>query len=102
MRILIAEDNDDLNRVVTAALKLNGYDVDSSFDGEEAMEYLKTTGYDAIILDLMMSTMDGMEVLKRLREMNIFTPVLILTAKSEVEDKISGLDAGADDYLTKP
>lgn len=102
MKILLAEDTRDMNHVLTAALIHEGYDVDSAFDGEEALDFVRTNGYDAMVLDIMMPKKDGLQVLKELREENIVTPVLLLTAKAEVDDRVNGLDAGADDYLTKP
>ena len=102
MKILLAEDTKDMNHVLTAALTHEGYDVDSAFDGEEALDFVRTNGYDAMVLDIMMPKKDGLQVLKELREENIVTPVLLLTAKAEVDDRVNGLDAGADDYLTKP
>ena len=102
MKILLAEDTRDMNHVLTAALTHEGYDVDSAFDGEEALDFVRTSGYDAMVLDIMMPKKDGLQVLKELREENIVTPVLLLTAKAEVDDRVNGLDAGADDYLTKP
>lgn len=102
MKILFAEDTKDLNRVVSAALSHAGYDVDSAFDGVEASEFLDENGYDVIVLDIMMPRKDGMQVLKELRARKIMTPVIMLTAKTEVDDRVAGLDAGADDYLTKP
>ena len=102
MKILLAEDTRDMNHVLTAALTHEGYDVDSVFDGEEALDFVRTNGYDAMVLDIMMPKKDGLQVLKELREENIVTPVLLLTAKAEVDDRVNGLDAGADDYLTKP
>lgn len=102
MKILLAEDTGDMNHVLTAALTHEGYDVDSAFDGEEALDFVRTNGYDAMVLDIMMPKKDGLQVLKELREENIVTPVLLLTAKAEVDDRVNGLDAGADDYLTKP
>ena len=102
MKILLAEDTRDMNHVLTAALTHEGYDVDSAFDGEAALDFVRTNGYDAMVLDIMMPKKDGLQVLKELREENIVTPVLLLTAKAEVDDRVSGLDAGADDYLTKP
>lgn len=102
MKILLAEDTRDMNHVLTAALTHEGYDVDSAFDGEEALDFVRTNGYDAMVLDIMMPKKDGLQVLKELREENIVTPVLLLTAKTEVDDRVNGLDAGADDYLTKP
>lgn len=102
MKILFAEDTADLNRAVSVALKIQGFDVDSVFDGEEALTMLTKEGYDCIILDIMMPKKDGLEVLKELRKRHILTPVLLLTAKAEVDDRVTGLDAGADDYLPKP
>ncbi len=102
MKILIAEDTKDMNRVLTVALEHQGYSVDSAFDGIEAEELIKKNGYDVIILDIMMPKKDGIEVLKELRNNHIITPVLMLTAKAEIDDRVTGLDAGADDYLTKP
>ena len=102
MKILLAEDTRDMNHVLAAALTHEGYDVDSAFDGEEALDFVRTNGYDAMVLDIMMPKKDGQQVLKELREENIVTPVLLLTAKAEVDDRVNGLDAGADDYLTKP
>ena len=102
MKILLAEDTRDMNHVLAAALTHEGYDVDSAFDGEEALDFVRTNGYDAMVLDIMMPKKDGLQVLKELREENIVTPVLLLTAKAEVDDRVNGLDAGADDYLTKP
>ena len=102
MKLLLAEDTQDLNRAVTALLRHQEYEVDSAFDGEEALEYIKRDCYDGIILDIMMPKKDGLEVLKELRSRHILTPVLLLTAKAEVDDRVAGLDAGADDYLPKP
>ena len=102
MKLLLAEDTNDLNKVIKAVLEHDGYTVDSVFDGEEAMEHLKRDSYDGIILDIMMPKKDGIAVLTELRELNDFTPVLLLTAKAEVDDRVLGLEAGADDYLTKP
>ncbi len=102
MRILLAEDEQSLSRAVVALLEHNHYAVDAVYDGEEALAYLETGNYDALILDLMMPKVDGMTVLRRLRETGSALPVLILTAKSEVADKVLGLDTGANDYLTKP
>lgn len=102
MKLLLAEDTRDLNRAVTAILTHQGYDVDSAYDGEEALGLLAAGSYDGIILDIMMPKVSGIEVLTHLREMNDTTPVLLLTAKAEVDDRVVGLDAGADDYLTKP
>ena len=102
MKLLLAEDTRDLNHVITTALSHSGYDVDSAFDGEEALSFAEKNGYDAVILDIMMPKKDGLEVLRDLRARGIHTPVLLLTAKAEVDDRVTGLDAGADDYLTKP
>lgn len=102
MRLLIAEDTTDLNRVITVMLEHAGYAVDSVFDGEAALEQIDRNGYDAIILDIMMPKVDGITVLQTLRRRNITVPVLLLTAKTEVDDRVAGLNAGADDYLTKP
>ena len=102
MRILLAEDEHSLSRVVTALLEKNNYSVDAVYDGAEALAYLESGNYDGAVLDIMMPKMDGIEVLRRLRESGSALPVLMLTAKSEVADKVLGLDTGANDYLTKP
>jgi two-component system response regulator ArlR len=102
MRILLAEDERSLSRAVIALLEKNNYSADAVYDGAEALEYLAAENYDAVILDIMMPKMDGLTVLRKLRERGIRIPVLLLTAKSEVEDKVLGLDTGANDYLTKP
>lgn len=102
MRILLAEDERSLSRAVIALLEKNNYSADAVYDGQEALEYLEAGNYDALILDLMMPKMDGLAVLRTLREQGNPIPVLILTAKSEVDDKVLGLDTGANDYLTKP
>ncbi|MCM1364881.1 MAG: response regulator transcription factor [Ruminococcus sp.] len=102
MRLLLAEDEKALSKALCAVLKHNNYSVDAVYDGQDALDYGLCENYDGIILDLMMPKMNGLDVLKNLREKGISTPVLILTAKAEVEDRIIGLDAGADDYLTKP
>ncbi len=102
MKLLLAEDTADLNRALTAILAHEGYAVDSVFDGEDALLHIQTDSYDVIILDIMMPKMDGITVLRSARNLNILTPVLLLTAKSEIDDRVDGLDAGADDYLTKP
>lgn len=102
MKILFAEDTQDLNRAVCAVLEHEGYQVDPVFDGEQALEQLVRDSYDCIILDIMMPNTDGLEALRQLRQRNIVTPVLMLTARAEIEDRVNGLDAGADDYLTKP
>ena len=102
MRILIAEDQKDLNRIITKRLSAEGYSVDSCFDGEEALSYIEMAEYDGIILDIMMPKRDGLSVLHSLRKKGIGTPVLFLTARAAVEDRVLGLDSGADDYLVKP
>ena len=102
MRILIAEDQKDLNRIITKRLSAEGYYVDSCFDGEEALSYIEMAEYDGIILDIMMPKRDGLSVLHSLRKKGISTPVLFLTARDAVEDRVLGLDSGADDYLVKP
>ena len=102
MRLLLAEDEHELSNALCAILKHNNYSVDAVYDGADAYAYGRTGDYDGIVLDVMMPKMNGIEVLKKLREEGVNSPVLILTAKSETDDKITGLDAGADDYLTKP
>ena len=102
MKILVVEDEIDLNSVITRHLKKNGYSVDSAFNGEEAMDFTAVAHYDLIVLDLMMPVMDGLTFLQRSRAAKLATPVLILTAKDDVDDVVKGLDAGADDYLVKP
>lgn len=102
MRILLAEDEKDLSKALCAVLKHNNYSVDPVFNGQDALDYGLCENYDAIILDIMMPKKNGLEVLFELRKQGVDTPVIILTAKSETEDKILGLDTGADDYLTKP
>ena len=102
MRILLAEDERSLSRAVVALLERNNYAVDAVFDGVEALEYLAAGNYDALILDIMMPRLDGLSVLRRIRAGGNSIPVLMLTAKSEIDDKVAGLDAGANDYLTKP
>lgn len=102
MRLLLAEDEHELSNALCAILRHNNYSVDAVYDGADAYAYGRTGDYDGIILDVMMPKMNGIDVLVKLREEGITSPVLILTAKSETDDKINGLDAGADDYLTKP
>lgn len=102
VRILLAEDTQDLNRALATMLEHEGYEVVSAYDGEEALAYVDKQNFDGIILDIMMPKKDGLEVLRSLRKEGNFTPVLLLTAKAEVDDRVVGLDAGADDYLTKP
>lgn len=102
MRILVAEDERDLNQLISKKLTKEGYGVDSVFDGEEAVRILSYTEYDAIILDIMMPKKDGYAVLHYLRNAGNATPVLFLTARDSVSDRVKGLDSGANDYLIKP
>lgn len=102
MRLLLAEDEKALSKALTAILERNHYSVDAVYDGQEALEYLQADNYDCVILDIMMPKVDGMTVLKEIRKNGNGIPVLMLTAKAEVDDKVNGLDAGANDYLTKP
>ena len=102
MRLLLAEDERDLNRILTRKLTEEGYSVDSCFDGSQALEYLETYEYDGAILDVMMPKMDGFQLLSSIRSQRINTPVLFLTARDAVSDRVRGLDAGASDYLIKP
>ena len=102
MRLLFAEDEKSLSRAITAILKKNHYEVDAVYDGEEALAYLECGTYDGAILDIMMPKKDGLTVLKEIRRQGINTPVLMLTAKAEIDDRVLGLDSGANDYLTKP
>jgi len=102
MRLLYAEDEEDLNRIVTKKLTEEGFSVDSCFDGREAIDNIQFTEYDAAILDIMMPHADGFAVLKELRKLKKNTPVLFLTARDSIEDRVTGLDSGANDYLVKP
>ena len=102
MRLLLAEDEKELSRALVTVLKYNHYSVDEVYDGMEALEYLENGNYDGVILDVMMPKLDGISVLKKIRAKGNQVPVLILSAKSALEDKVLGLDCGADDYLTKP
>ena len=102
MRLLLAEDERVLSKALVTILERNNYSVDAVYDGQEALEYLETGNYDAVIMDIMMPKVDGITALKMLRSRGDLIPVLMLTAKSEIEDKVTGLDAGANDYLTKP
>lgn len=102
MRILVVEDERDLNRVISKRLESEGYSVDRCFDGEEALDFIDVGEFDAIIMDIMMPRINGIEVLKQMRSRNNITPVLLLTARDGIGDRVNGLDAGADDYLVKP
>lgn len=102
MRVLVVEDEKYMNRIISKKLKVEGYSVDSCYDGEEALNYIKSTSYDIIIMDIMMPQKNGYEVLKEIRHEGNSVPVLFLTAKDALEDRVKGLDLGADDYLVKP
>ena len=102
MKILVIEDEPDLNRTIVKLLKTQQYSVDAAYNGEEALEYIGVSNYDVIISDIMMPKLDGLGVLQYLRNHSIKTPVLMSTAKDTLQDKVIGLDAGADDYLVKP
>lgn len=102
MRLLLAEDEKSLSHALITILEKSHYSVDAVYDGQEALEYLESEAYDGLILDIMMPKVDGITVLKTIRKQGNKIPVLILSAKSEIEDKVDGLDAGANDYLAKP
>ena len=102
MRILLADDEVSLAKALVHILEKNNFSVDAVYNGEDALAYLENGCYDAAILDVMMPKLDGIQVLRKIREKSITIPVLMLTAKSEIEDKVEGLDSGANDYLTKP
>ncbi|HIS30147.1 MAG TPA: response regulator transcription factor [Candidatus Limivivens intestinipullorum] len=102
MRILIAEDEPDLRSVIAKTLEKNHYSVDACPDGQEALDFLEMAEYDAVVLDIMMPKTDGLTVLKTMRRQGKHTPVILLTARDSIQDRVTGLDAGADDYLVKP
>ena len=102
MRLLLAEDEKELSKALTAILVHNNYSVDAVYNGREALEYINCENYDGVILDIMMPEIDGITVLKNIREKGSSVPVIMLTTKSEIDDRVLGLDCGADDYLTKP
>ena len=102
MRILVAEDEKSLNRIITKQLVSAGYSVDSVFDGSEALEFMELTEYDAAVLDVMMPKIDGFTLVRKIRAKGINIPILFLTARDSIEDRVTGLDIGADDYLIKP
>ena len=102
MRLLLAEDEEELSEALAAVLRHNNYSVDTVYDGQEALDYLEGQEYDGVILDIMMPKKNGIEVLKTIRAHKNQVPVLLLTAKTQVDDRVEGLDAGADDYLGKP
>lgn len=102
MRILVADDEKEMAMVLQALLSREHYSVDVVYDGQDALDYGLAENYDCLVLDIMMPKLDGIQVLQKLRERGVTTPVLLLTAKGQVEDRIAGLDSGADDYLPKP
>lgn len=102
MRLLLAEDEKDLSHALVTVLKHNNYSVDAVYNGQDALDYLLMGDYDGAILDIMMPKMDGITVLKKVRAAGSHVPILMLTAKAEIDDRVNGLDSGADDYLTKP
>nr|WP_302598974.1 response regulator transcription factor [uncultured Cellulosilyticum sp.] len=102
MRVLLAEDEQDLNNIIVKKLKSEGYTVDACFDGEEALDFIEMAEYDVIILDIMMPKMDGLELVREMRRRENPTPVIFLTARDAIEDRVKGLDMGANDYLVKP
>ena len=101
-KILMAEDEKELNKALKTILELSGYEVKSTFNGKEAVEATQSGTYDVIVLDVMMPIMDGLEAVREMRASGVNTPIIMLTAKSTIDDKVEGLDNGADDYLTKP
>lgn len=102
MKVLLAEDDEDLNNIIVKKLRAEGYQVDTSYDGEEALGYLLFADYDVAVLDIMMPVLDGIGTLKALRKEGKQTPVIFLTARDTIQDKITGLDVGASDYIVKP
>ena len=102
MRILVIEDEENLNDIITKKLKIEKYGVDSCFNGTDALDYIFSTEYDVVVSDIMLPGIDGFEILRTIRERGIKTPVLLLTARDGIEDRVKGLDYGADDYLVKP
>jgi len=102
MRILVIEDNHRLNSSLTASLTHEGYSVDSAYDGQEGQDLAELTAYDLILLDILLPEKDGLEVCRALRQRRIHTPILLLTARDSIDDRVQGLDCGADDYLVKP
>jgi DNA-binding response OmpR family regulator len=102
MRLLLVEDNFRLSKALRLSLEESGYVVDTAADGEEGQELAELTPYDAIILDIMLPKRDGLEVCRNLRQQHMRTPIIMLTARDTVDDRVKGLDSGADDYLVKP
>lgn len=102
MRVLVVEDEKDLNDIMTKRLKQEGYTVDACYDGMDAWDYIMLSDYDVILLDIMIPRMSGLELLEKLRKERMTTKVILITAKDEVEERVYGLDCGADDYMVKP
>ena len=102
MRILVVEDECGIAEAIQAILESNHYEVDLAFDGESGLDYILTGLYDLILLDIMLPKVDGVTILKRVRHLGMEVPIIFLTAKSQLEDRVAGLDLGADDYMTKP
>ena len=102
VRLLLAEDEKELSNALVVILKHSNYSVDAVYNGQDALDYITNGDYDGVVLDIMMPKMDGITVLRKVRESGNSVPVLLLTAKSEIDDRVTGLDSGADDYLTKP
>ena len=102
MRLLLAEDERSLSRALVTILNRNGFEADAVYDGKAALEAIESGNYDGAVLDIMMPKMNGLEVLKTIRDKKNLIPILMLTAKAEIDDKVEGLDLGANDYLTKP
>lgn len=102
MRLLLVEDDKDLSKALSKILTYNKYDVDTAYDGVEALNMILSNDYNAVVLDIMIPKLNGIDVLKQARTAGVSTPIILLTAKSQMDDKIEGLDAGADDYITKP
>lgn len=102
MRVLVAEDEKDMNKIITKKMTIEGYAVDSCYDGEEALDYIENTEYDIIIMDIMMPKIDGFDIVTKMRKNSNNTPVIFLTAKDSISDRVKGLDLGANDYLIKP
>ena len=102
MRLLLAEDEKELSNALVVILKHSNYSVDAVYNGQDALDYITNGDYDGVVLDIMMPKMDGITVLRKVRESGNSVPVLLLTAKSEIDDRVTGLDSGADDYVTKP
>jgi len=102
MKLLVVEDNEELNNTIKEILEINNYFVDSAYDGDEALDFIRSTEYDLIILDIMLPKINGYQVCDMVRKKGVKTPILMLTAKDQIKDKVYGLDIGADDYMVKP